>query len=160
MTFIIDLSYRVSELEVRNLKRLEMIEKPSIFCISCLYLQEYKKEFAFLTKFHYFESRGGLTWALKIQLKICSQTFGLTLKVFFLKIAYIHSKQWFKEKKLKKKIQNLQNNFFDPKGGPFASKKKWFFLKKILSFKIVQNDLKRYLKAKKSEKIFEIFWTF
>ena len=54
------LSYRVSELEVRNLKRLEMIEKPSIFCISCLYLQEYKKEFAFLTKFHYFESRGGL----------------------------------------------------------------------------------------------------
>ena len=52
--------YRVSELEVRNLKRLEMIEKPSIFCISCLYLQEYKKEFAFLTKFYYFESRGGL----------------------------------------------------------------------------------------------------
>ena len=57
--------YRVSELEVRNLKRLEMIEKRNIFCISCLYLQEYKKEFAFLTKFHYFESRGGLNWAFK-----------------------------------------------------------------------------------------------
>ena len=46
--------YTVSELEVRNLKRLEMIEKQNNFDITCLYLQEYKKEFAFLTKFHYF----------------------------------------------------------------------------------------------------------
>ena len=44
----------MSELEVRNLKRLEMIEKQNNFDITCLYLQEYKKEFAFLTKFHYF----------------------------------------------------------------------------------------------------------
>ena len=47
-------SYTVSELEVRNLKPLEMIEKPNNFGITCLYLQEYKKAFAFLTKFHYF----------------------------------------------------------------------------------------------------------
>ena len=47
-------SYTVSELEVRNLKCLEMIEKQNNFDITCLYLQEYKKAFAFLTKFHYF----------------------------------------------------------------------------------------------------------
>ena len=57
--------YRVSELEVTNFKRLEMIEKQNNFCISCLYLQEYKKGFAFLTKCHYFESRGGLNWAFE-----------------------------------------------------------------------------------------------
>ena len=76
-------SYTVSELEVRYLKRLEMIRKQNNFDITCLYLQEYKKEFAFLTKFHYFESREGLNWALKMQLKISSQTIGLTLNVFF-----------------------------------------------------------------------------
>ena len=52
--------YTVSELEVTNYKRLEMIEILNNCCISCLYLQEYKKGFAFLSKFHYFESRGGL----------------------------------------------------------------------------------------------------
>ena len=52
--------YTVSELEVTNYKRLEMIEILNNCCISCLYLQEYKKGFAFLTKCHYFESRGGL----------------------------------------------------------------------------------------------------
>ena len=41
--------YTVPELEVRFSKRLEMIEKQNNFCISCLYLQEYKKGFAFLT---------------------------------------------------------------------------------------------------------------
>ena len=44
----------MSELEVRYLKRLEMIGKQNNFDITCLYLQEHKKEFAFLTKFHYF----------------------------------------------------------------------------------------------------------
>ena len=44
--------YTVSELEVTNLKRLEMAEKQNNFDITWLYLQEYKKEFAFLTKFH------------------------------------------------------------------------------------------------------------
>ena len=52
--------YTVSELEVTNYKRREMIEILNNCCISCLYLQEYKKGFAFLTKCHYFESRGGL----------------------------------------------------------------------------------------------------
>ena len=75
-----------------------MIEKWIKFYIQCFYLKEYKKGFAFLTKFHYFQSRGGLRGALKMQLKISGQTIGLTLNVFFLKIAYIHSKQWFKEK--------------------------------------------------------------
>ena len=51
------LSYTVSELEVRNLKPLEMIEKPNNFGITCLYLQEYKKAFAFSTKFHYFSDQ-------------------------------------------------------------------------------------------------------
>ena len=44
----------MSELEVTNLKRLEMIGKRNNSDITCLYLHEYKKEFAFLTKFHYF----------------------------------------------------------------------------------------------------------
>ena len=44
----------VSELEITNFKRLELIEKQNNFDITSLYLQEYKKEFAFLTKFHYF----------------------------------------------------------------------------------------------------------
>ena len=57
--------YTVSELEVTNYKRLEMIEILNNCCISCLYLQEYKKGFAFLTKCHYFESRGGLNWAFE-----------------------------------------------------------------------------------------------
>ena len=51
---LIEYLYTVSELEVRFLKRLEMIEKLNNFDITCLYLQEYKKEFAFSTKFHYF----------------------------------------------------------------------------------------------------------
>ena len=34
-----------------------MIEKPNNFGITCLYLQEYKKEFAFSTKFHYFSDQ-------------------------------------------------------------------------------------------------------
>ena len=46
------MTYTVSELEVTNLKRLEMAEKQNNFDITWLYLQEYKKEFAFLTKFH------------------------------------------------------------------------------------------------------------
>ena len=50
-------TYTVSELEVRNLKPLEMIEKPNNFGITCLYLQEYKKAFAFSTKFHYFSDQ-------------------------------------------------------------------------------------------------------
>ena len=41
------INYTVSELEVRYLKRLEMIGKQNNFDITCLYLQEYKKEFAF-----------------------------------------------------------------------------------------------------------------
>ena len=44
----------MSELEVTNLKRQEMVGKQNKFDITCLYLQEYKKEFIFLTKFHYF----------------------------------------------------------------------------------------------------------
>ena len=47
----------MSELEVTNFKRLEMIEKQNNFYITCLYFQEYKKGFAFLTKFHYFYLR-------------------------------------------------------------------------------------------------------
>ena len=54
LCYLLLCNYTVSELEVRNLKRLEMIEKQNNFDITCLYLQEYKKEFAFLTKFHYF----------------------------------------------------------------------------------------------------------
>ena len=85
-------------LEVTFLKLLKMIEKLIKFYFQWLYLKEYKKGFAFLTKFYNFGSRGGLSGALKMQLKISSQTIGLTLNVFLLKIAYIHSKQWLKEK--------------------------------------------------------------
>merc|ERR1712020_772158 len=52
-----NLKYTVSELEVRFLKRLEMIEKLNNFDITCLHLQVYKKEFAFSTKFHYFSDQ-------------------------------------------------------------------------------------------------------
>ena len=60
----------------------KMIEKLIKFYFQWLYLKEYKKGFAFLTKFYNFGSRGGLSWALKMQLKISSQTIGLTLNVF------------------------------------------------------------------------------
>ena len=76
-------TYTVSELEVTNYKRLEMIEILNNCCISCLYLQEYKKGFAFLTKFRYFNYRGGFSRALKMQLKFFSQTIGLTQNIFF-----------------------------------------------------------------------------
>ena len=75
--------YTVYRLEVTFLKLLERIEKWIKFYIQCFYLKEYKKGFAFLTKFYYFESRGGLRGALKMQLKISGQTIGLTLNVFF-----------------------------------------------------------------------------
>ena len=55
--------YTVYRLEVTFLKLLEMIEKWIKFYFWCLYLKEYKKGFAFLTKYHYFESRGGLNCA-------------------------------------------------------------------------------------------------
>ena len=45
--------YTVSELEVTNYKRLEMIEILNNCRISCLYLQEHKKGFAFLSKFQF-----------------------------------------------------------------------------------------------------------
>ena len=124
--------YTVSELEVTNYKRLEMIEKQNNFWISCMYLQEYKKGFAFLTKFRYFNYRGGFSRALKMQLKFFSQTIGLTQNIFFLKIAYIHSKQWFIEKNLKKKFQNSENYFLIQRGDPLHRKKLKFFEKKII----------------------------
>ena len=58
--------YTVSELEVRFLKRLEMIEKLNNFDITCLYLQEYKKAFAFSTKFHNFSDQKWHILHLKI----------------------------------------------------------------------------------------------
>ena len=45
------------QLEVTFLKRLEMIEKQNNFDITWLYLQEYKKAFAFSTKFHNFSDQ-------------------------------------------------------------------------------------------------------
>ena len=47
-------------------------------------------------------------------------------KSIFLKIAYIYINNRFKGKKLKKKSK-FQQIFFDPKGGPFGSKKNEFF---------------------------------
>ncbi len=58
---------------------------------------------------------------------------------------------------MKIKILKFPKKNFDPKGGPFGSKKNDFFLKKILLFKILRNDLKRDFKAKKVKKIFEFF---
>ena len=137
-----------------------MIEKQNNFWISCMYLQEYKKGFAFLTKFRYFNYRGGLSRALKMQLKFFSQTIGLTQNIFFLKIAYIHSKQWFKEKNLKKKISKFGKLFSDPKGGPFASKKIEIFWKKNYPLKSFEMTQKGILKQKKWKIFFEIFWSF
>ena len=75
--------YTVPELEVRISKRLEMIEKQNNFCISYIHLQEYKKGFAFLTKFHNFSCRGGLSEALKMWLSIFSQTIRLEPNFIF-----------------------------------------------------------------------------
>ena len=61
---------------------------------------------------------------------------------------------------MKIKISKFPKKIFDPKGGPFGSKKKWIFLKKNLSSKILQNDLKRYFKAKKVKFFFEILEVF
>ena len=63
---LIEYLYTVSELEVRFLKRLEMIEKLNNFDITCLYLQEYKKAFAFSTKFHNFSDQKWHILHLKI----------------------------------------------------------------------------------------------
>ena len=72
-------------LEVTFFKHLEMTEKQNKLYLKCLYLQEYKKGFASLTRFHYFNHRGGLSGALKMQLKIFGQTIELTL-IFFEKM--------------------------------------------------------------------------
>ena len=50
-------SYTVFGLEVTFFKHLEMTEKQNKLYLKCLYLQEYKKGFAFLTKFHYLYHR-------------------------------------------------------------------------------------------------------
>ena len=81
--FILQPTYTVFGLEVTFFKHLEMTEKQNKLYLKCLYPQEYKRGFAFLTKFHYFNHRGGLSVALKMQLKIFSQTIGLTQNIFF-----------------------------------------------------------------------------
>ena len=78
-------TYTVSELEVRYLKRLEMIGKQNNFDITCLYLQEYKKEFAFLTKFHYFSDQKRHILHLKKQFFFQIFFFEIFKKIFFIK---------------------------------------------------------------------------
>ena len=70
-----------------------------------------------------------------------------------LKIAYIYPKNDLEEKI---SIKNFKI-YFDPKGGPFASGKKWIFFENFLSFIMLQNDIKRYFRAKKVKNFFEIF---
>ena len=79
--------YTVSELEVRNLKPLEMIEKPNNFGITCLYLQEYKKAFAFSTKFHYFSDQKQHILHLKKQFFFQNFFFWNFQKKFFHQIS-------------------------------------------------------------------------
>ena len=118
--------YTVNKLEVRFSKGLKMIVKQNNFYITCLYLQEYKKGFAFLTKFHYFEFRGGLNWAFN-NFKKFQKKFSLffTLKYLFRSFQWILNDKIFFKKKL---------IFFDAKGPPFGSKN--FFCKFWIFFQI------------------------
>ena len=102
--------YTVSELEVRFLKHLEMIEKLNNFDITCLYLQEYKKEFAFSTKFHYFSDQKQHILHLK--------------KQFFFKKFF-----WNFQKKI---FHQISPNYDQKRGFPKIRKKK--FWKKIFFF--------------------------
>ena len=97
-------------LEVTFFKHLEMTEKQNKLYLKCLYLQEYKKGFAFLTKFHYFESRGGLNWAFK-NFKNFKKNFH-----FFFALKYLFRSFWriLDDKFFFKKIHFFSNQRVPP----------------------------------------------
>ena len=61
---------------------------------------------------------------------------------------------------MKIKISKFPKKNFDPKGGPFGSKKNEFFWKKFYCLKFFEMTEKGILKQKKMKKILEIFWSF
>ena len=63
--FILQPTYTVFGLEVTFFKHLEMTEKQNKLYLKCLYLQEYKKGFAFLTKISLFQPQRGAQWCFE-----------------------------------------------------------------------------------------------